>query len=570
MAKVILIQPPIREFYLTRKRTIPYGLASIAASLEQAGFDTEIIDALARDKSKVIDYPESFAHLKPYYGRQDVTLFSLFHQFRHFGYSHEHLAAMVRDRQPLIVGISSLFTAYQDQALETAKTVRRFYPDAYIVLGGHHPTVFPEKILDCNAVDFVVRGEGEASLPKLCRIIDDHVRKRPHHTGQLPEPGKLKAVPGIGFRENAGLFISAPAWVENLSRIPGPALEKTDHSYYCRNKAAAITVVASRGCPFPCSYCSVSASSSHSGFRQRRVEEILAEIRGQADEREIGFIDFEDENLTLKKDWFLELLGGIRQIFKGRQVELRAMNGLYPPSLDREIIREMRASGFKTLNLSLGSFSKKQLKRFKRPDVTDDHDRVVTLAEEFGLETVSYIIGAGPGQTARTTLEDLLMLARRRTLAGLSIFYPAPGSLDYEVCRKAEILPDDFSLMRSAALPLDHTTSRLEAVTLLRLSRILNYLKSLIDRYGCLPDPEIHTPETAGDLKTPGKGIDRHRISRKLVQWFLADGGIRGMDGKGEIYVHQADSQLTGAFLRGIQKRPVQGVRQGGAQAGTF
>ena len=50
MAKVILIQPPIREFYLTRKRTIPYGLASIAASLEQAGFDTEIIDALARDK----------------------------------------------------------------------------------------------------------------------------------------------------------------------------------------------------------------------------------------------------------------------------------------------------------------------------------------------------------------------------------------------------------------------------------------------------------------------------------------------------------------------------------------
>ncbi len=561
MSKVILIQPPIREFYLTRKRTIPYGLASIAACLELAGFDTKIIDALARDKSKVVDYPKGFEHLEPYYGRSDHSFFSLFHQFRHFGYSHQHMAAMVRKLQPLVVGISSLFTAYQDQALETATAVKRFYPDAYIVMGGHHPTVFPKQTLECRAVDFVVRGEGEVSLPKLCTLLD--VKNKPKVSGRFEDSSALKTIPGIAFRENDHLFVSEPAWVENLDQLPGPALEKVDQSYYCRNKTAAITVVASRGCPFPCSYCSVSASSSHAGFRQRRVKDILTEIAIQADQREIGFIDFEDENLTLKKEWVLELLYGVRQIFKGKTIELRAMNGLYPPSLDREIIQAMKDSGFKTLNLSLGSFSKDQLKRFKRPDVTRAHDRVINIAEELGMETVSYIIGAAPGQTARTTLNDLLMLARRRTLSGLSIFYPAPGSLDYEVCRKANILPDDFSLMRSTALPLDHTTTRLEAVTLLRLSRLLNYMKSHIDAHGCLPEPEMYTAKVADALQDTNNWADRNRVSCKLLQWFLVDGIIRGIDTKCEVYSHKTDFELTGAFLRGIQQEPVKGVKQG-------
>jgi len=247
-------------------------------------------------------------------------------------------------------------------------------------------------------VDFVVRGEGEVSLPELCTTLDRHVNEKSNGGLRLPDHAQLKNIPGIAFRDDNQLFISEPAWVENLDQLPGPALDKIDQAYYSRNKTASITVVASRGCPFPCSYCSVSASSSHAGFRQRQVTDILAEIQNQADQRDIGFIDFEDENLTLKKDWVLELLGGVRQIFKGKTIELRAMNGLYPPSLDREIIQAMKATGFRTLNLSLGSFSKNQLKRFKRPDVTSAHDRVINLAEELGLETVSYIIGAAPGR----------------------------------------------------------------------------------------------------------------------------------------------------------------------------
>jgi len=62
LSKVILVQPPIEDFYLTKKRTIPYGLACIAASVQKNGFDVEILDALATNKTKEIAYPEEFSY----------------------------------------------------------------------------------------------------------------------------------------------------------------------------------------------------------------------------------------------------------------------------------------------------------------------------------------------------------------------------------------------------------------------------------------------------------------------------------------------------------------------------
>ena len=101
------------------------------------------------------------------------------------------------------------------------------------------------------------------------------------------------------------------------------------------------------------------------------------------------------------------------------------------------------------------------------------------MADKHGMETVSYIIAGAPGQKLEDSLNDLVYLAGKKTLVGLSVFYPAPGSVDYNICREKNLLPEHFSLMRSSALPICDTTSRLSLVTLLRLTRILNFMKSI-------------------------------------------------------------------------------------------
>ncbi|MBU8909930.1 MAG: B12-binding domain-containing radical SAM protein [Desulfobacterales bacterium] len=541
ISKIVLVQPPIQDFYLTKKRTIPYGLASIAASLIDNGFDVEILDCLASHKSKKIKLPGEFSFLKPFYGKNDMSAFSLFHAFRHFGYSYEYAGTKIREKEPFIVGISSLFTAYSNQSIKTAIIVKKFYPKCKIVLGGHHPTLFPEKVLECDAIDFVLQGEAETSMTDLCKALKNNT--------------DLKQVPGIAFREKDACFVADPAWIKDLSAIPIPENQLINHGFYQRKNQASTTIVSSRGCPMQCSYCSVSASSAHASFRQRSVENIFDEIKIQTRDVDVGFIDFEDENLCLNKKWFIKLFSKIKFHFKDKKVELRAMNGLYPPAIDEEIVSLMTDCGFKTLNLSLGSASKTQLAKFNRPDVRKAFENALDLSQKYGLETVSYIIAAAPGQTAESSLKDLLYLAQKRTLAGLSIFYPAPGSLDYELCKNNKILPDNFSLMRSSALPLDDTTTRIEAATLLRLSRILNFMKHLMDSERTIPESRpfysLKNPET----------INREPLSKILLQWFLHDGKIRGVHPNGEIYIHLSDINLTQTFINQIKNIHIKGVK---------
>ena len=545
MPDVVLIAPPIREFYLTKKRTIPYGLACIAKQLEQAQISCTIIDALARDKSKVIEYPEGFDHLVPHYGRMDITLFSLFHHFRHFGYSFEHIANLVRREEPFLVGISALFTPYWDQALDTAKAVKRFWPNALIVLGGHHVTQFPKACLEHKEIDFIIQGEGEIPMVQLAQLI-----KQAAHA--MPGADELKKIKGIGFRHEKNITLNPPVWADSPHGLDQTALDKIDWGFYQRNKKSAITIVASRGCPFSCSYCAVSAAGNSGDFRMREVSDVLDEIKLQAKSKQIGFIDFEDENLTLKKSWVLALLAGVQEIFAGQDVELRAMNGLFPPSLDGEILAAMKAAGFKTLNLSVGSFCPTQLKMFKRPDVRKAHDKVLEMAKDLDMDCVSYLLGAAPGQTAATTLNDLLTLASKRTIAGLSIYYPAPGSTDYALCEKKRLLPHDFTLMRSTAFPVVDTTSRLEAVTLLRLARILNFLKSCVDQNGTLPDT-LDACEIAAMENACHEKIDRDKASGLLLQMFLTDAIPRGMDHQGRIYRHPHSIDLCKTFIQKLQ-----------------
>jgi len=328
MVDILLIQPPMADFYLTAKRTIPYGLASIAAAVSQKGFSVAILDAMATGKSRVIDPPPGVDGMNAYYGRRDLSPFSLFHQFRHYGYSLEHIGREIKKSGAFLVGIASLFTAYSDMALAVARIAKASLPGCKVVVGGHHPTALPEAVMQEPAVDWVLRGEGEASLPALAVAL---------RTGN-----GLVDVPGIVRRESDGsLHIAAPALCEDPDRLPVPAFELVRRKFYQRGGEDSLAVTASRGCPLACSYCS-TGRNSWMGFRKRSVAAVLREIRAAGQGRRVGFIDFEDENLTMDRRWFLDLMEGIRGLFGDALPELRAMNGLFPPSLDAPVVRAMQ------------------------------------------------------------------------------------------------------------------------------------------------------------------------------------------------------------------------------------
>lgn len=538
MPDILLIQPPISDFYLTAKRTIPYGLTCIAAALIESGFSVDILDALATPKARGRDLPESMGYLRRYYGRPDRSPFALFHAYKHYGYSFDYLGRKAQESGAYLIGISSLFTPYMHEAIQTAQAVKAYHPDCKIVLGGHHPSALPQSVMASDAVDFVLRGEGEVSMPLLARA--------------LSEGGRLDAIPGIVFRHPDGtLHVNPPAQMQDPDDFPLPAVHLVNRRFYRRKQGTSMVIVAGRGCPMQCTYCSVGAKS-YLNYRKRSVNSVIREIEQADAQGAVGFIDFEDENLSLDRRWFLDLLHALQHRFGGGRFELRAMNGLYPPSLDEEIVREMKAAGFSTLNLSLGSTSAEQLKRFNRTDVRDAFNRALDLAEDCGLDAVGYVICAAPFQRATDSVSDLLYLARRRVLAGVSVFYPAPGSRDFDLCESRNLLPDGFACLRSSALPLSHTTTRKQTVTLLRLARVLNFIKSLLDQKIPLPAPSPATIRIKDPADRLGTGV-------RLLSKFLADGKICGVTPQGEVFDHHICETLSRQFLAGLAAINVRG-----------
>jgi radical SAM superfamily enzyme YgiQ (UPF0313 family) len=407
------------------------------------------------------------------------------------------------------------------------------------VLGGHHPSSLPVSVMENKAVDFVLRGEGEISMPPLAWALK---------TGT-----DYASIPGIVFRKDDGtLQINDPAAMIVPDHFPLPATSLIAQHFYKRGAKGSAVITASRGCPMKCTYCAVGASS-HVPYRRRSVTSVIKEIEMAVTRFNTGFIEFEDENLSLDKKWFLHLLDEMKHRFQGFGLELRAMNGLLPTSLDEALVCAMQAAGFKTLNLSLGSISEAQLRRFNRPDVREAFDNVLVLAEKYGLNAVGYVIVGAPFQSAEDSLSDLIFLAKRRVLSGVSVFYPAPGSKDFELCLRLNILPDAFSLMRSSALPLSHTTTRTESVTLLRLGRILNFIKHLKDKGVNISDAIMNNGRVGNQENRMETGI-------KLLQMFLRDGKIRGITPDGDVFEHKISSELSKQFIQRLKEIHIRGT----------
>jgi radical SAM superfamily enzyme YgiQ (UPF0313 family) len=428
--RILLIQPPVEDYYSTPMRTYPLGLLYVAAGPLKAGHRVTLLDTMAGGGKKVMPAPPEFAYLKEFYRPGDKSPYRLFGHYYHFGLAWEEIAQRIALEKPDIIGVSSLFTPYHQSALKAAEIARKAWPDAMVVMGGHHVSVNPEKPF---FVDRIIRGEGEKPFMDL-----------------LGEP--LPEGP---------LF---------------PARELIDPLQYTLNRKPMAFVLTSRGCPHGCAFCSVHAVFCK--FEVRPVEEVLQEIRQCIAAQDIGHIDIEDDGFGYDRDHSLAVLRGISEMNRpGLTPSL--MNGLCADVLDEEMLKLMRKAGFRTLNLSVISAQKETCRRMKRPFDPADFAEKAKLAASLGFEVIAYCILGLPGETIDDMLNTLMFLHALPVKIGPSIFYPVPATPVHALClEKGYIKAGDEELFRLTAACVETPEfTRKDIMTLFTLSRILNLIK---------------------------------------------------------------------------------------------
>jgi len=467
--KVLLIQPPVRDFYQTSIRTQPIGLAYLAASLKSHGYEVGILDCQTSEK-RSIPIPSELSYLKDFYPFNDRSPFKLYTGYYHFGMAWDEIREKIKGSKAHVFGISSSFTPYYQEALEIARVIKEWDHKKIVVMGGCHVSCDPESVLKSPWVDYVVLGEGEIRFPYLLKQIEKGMG------------GHLQEVDGIGFKENGEIKIHPlSTFIEDIEGFPFPARELLDLNRYRIGRKRSTMIITSRGCPQGCAYCSTHLVMGPS-FRSRSPESILQEMVDCTHRFHIRSFDIEDDNFTFDQERAKRLMSLVVETFGEESLELSAMNGVSFDSLGKELLTLMRKAGFKTVNLSFVSVDPSFKERMGRPGTASNFDNILKDAEQVGLNVVAYAILGIPGQRIGEMVDTLIYLMGKRALLGPSVFYPTPGTSLFEQCKAKELLPSHPSQWRSSALPIEtEDFDRLDIVTLFRLARVINFIKSKVD-----------------------------------------------------------------------------------------
>jgi radical SAM superfamily enzyme YgiQ (UPF0313 family) len=461
--KVLLLQPPVQDFYNTDIRLQPIGLAYLKAAAQKylPGVRITIKDYHHGWGRRTIAFPRELAYLKDYYSRDDKSPFSTFHHYYHFGSDFDTIAEEVAKAKPDLVGIACLFAPYHREVLRCAEAIKKRCRIP-ILLGGAQVSAMPEHMLSNPSIDFVIRGEGEKPFVELLKALQN---------------GKgFKHVPNLGYKKRGRLVLNPRKENFPIETLPFPDLSDLPQDHYLFEKRPLCFIITSRGCPYRCTFCSVHKTFGHK-CRRRSAGNIFAEIKQRYAEGYRVF-DFEDDNLSFDRKEMTELCKQLIRTFAKKEIQLLAMNGVCYWTLDSDILKLMRRAGFTHLNLSLVSTNTGLLKTVQRPAPLKKYREVVRHAAALGFKIVAYQILGLPGDTLSFMIKTLRFNAGLPVLLGASPFYLIPHS---PIARRFdEPSETDIYKARLTAMAIETKNFKREDIyTLLITTRILNFLKGL-------------------------------------------------------------------------------------------
>lgn len=412
--KIMLINPSnTMPKDSVRRLTTPLGFLYMGAILRDAGYDVKILDSTC----------EGYYNTKV--GGGYIT----------YGLSDDEVVERIRRYGPDVVGISSMFSAHQKNALHQCDLVKLVNKEIPVVLGGIHPSMLPEESIRKNSVDYVMIGEGEYRLLNLLNSLNE---------GRKPD------FDGIAYKKNGEIIINPmKTRIENLNSLPLPARDLIDMKKYIEvgvpfapfsRKERVEQIMTSRGCPFNCVFC---CSIKYWGrkVRMRSVENIIKEIDELVNKYNIQEIQFSDDNLTVNKDKAKELFKRL----KPYNLSWCTPNGLMVKTLDEEMIKLMAESGAYQFSFGIESGSRRVLKEIihKQVPPKEEVKKLVNICHEYDIQVHGMFIVGFPGETKKEMFETLdYPFDTNLDSASFFIASPLPGSELYRQCKEKGYLDE--------------------------------------------------------------------------------------------------------------------------------
>lgn len=355
-----------------------------------------------------------------------------------------------------VIGVAAMFSGEWPVVRDLIAAIRARFPDALIVAGGEHITALTEYSLrDCPALDLCVRGEGEQTFHE---VLEAH---------RLGKP--LADVPGVGYLDDAGGYRQNGQLprVRDIGTIPWPHwpegyLEKfwAAGKSYGVQSARDMPIMASRGCPYQCTFCS-NPQMWTTRYILRDVDDLIAEIESYIRRYDITSLQFYDLTAITKKSWTVEFCSKL--IARGISLRWSLPSGTRSEALDEEVLDLLKRTGCDYLVYAPESGSPDTLQKIKKRVSLPRLTASVLAAKRLGIVVRTNLIIGFPHETRRNVFETirfgLYLALRGADEVSINIFSPYPGTEIFEELRRAgKVRLDDGYFLALTSLNSDYTS----------------------------------------------------------------------------------------------------------------
>ncbi len=369
------------------------GILKVAAMLEQAGIDVDMLDL-----SGVENYEQA---VRDYAETSGVTCF----------------------------GVTAT-TPQMPAATKVHRVIRAVKPEARIILGGPHVTLI-------HAAYKYERKNGRAGRATTAyRQLESMFDVLVVGDGELAVFRALGDIPPKlvdGDDPKSDLFLNNKL----LTELPLPArhLVDVDSYHYSIDGVRALSMIAQLGCPFGCGFCGGRMSPFLRRVRMRTSESIVQEmVHLYRTYGVTGFMLYDDElNVNPKIVELMNLIAGTQQ---NLGVEFRLRGFIKAELFTDEQAAAMYRAGFRWVLIGFESGHERILTNIQKKASQDDNTRAMEIAKRHGLKVKALMSLGHPGEsdeTIRATRDWLIAVRPDDFDATVITTYPGTPYFDEAV-----------------------------------------------------------------------------------------------------------------------------------------
>ena len=348
----------------------------------------------------------------------------------------------------------SCMTSGHQWYLERAREVKKEL-GLPVILGGSHPTFFPE-VVDDPSVDYICVGEGEQAMLDLVHALESG--------------GDTDNIPNIWTKRRQNPLRRVQ---EDLDEIP--FADRALHGKYrlIRNLSTK-KFLASRGCPFDCTFCyNHCLQEMYRGkgrlVRMRKPGKVIEEIQAVLRHYPCRTVRFSDDSFALNKNWFKEFAA----LYK-KEIGLPWTFLLRADELDEESVCLAREANCHSAYFGIESGSERIRNGVLNKAISDeDIRRIAGLFKKYRIRFGTYNMVGSPTETLAEAFRTVkLNIDIKTDIPTCSIVQPYPRTRLFNYCQEQGLIPKDFS-------PEDLTTMFEETPLRLENKRPLENLHKL-------------------------------------------------------------------------------------------